>query len=491
MKLIKRNIYKISILAIGLSLVGCKDFLDINDTPNNPKEVPAPTLLSTGLIGSAFANQNELNRFASTIMSVTTGVVNNPVSYDRYAIDGGNFGNQWNTELYGGALVNYKKLIDVSATAKSPAYAGVAKIMLAYTFALTTDTWGDIPYSEALLGDMEVTRPKLDTQKDIYLGNANLKIQSLFDLVKDGLADLDKESIISPGTEDMVYEGDLNKWKRAGNSLLLKLAMQISSVEPGRAKTEIDAAIAKNLFIAQNSQNLAVNYGTQIGSQSPLWVLTNLSSFKTDWLISTRFVNLLKSTNDPRLPLYVTKPAGDYVTVDNGFGGVFPPAKDRSTFNVYATGKAGEGPTRLLTYAQTCFNLAEAVIRLGVAGDAQALYTEGIKASMTDAAVAKTDMDKFFVDNAATVTLSGNNEHKIEQIITQKYIAQFSNGLEQWNDWRRTGYPVLAPHQNAGGIDGTRPVRAVYLSTEAQRNPNFPQGTAIPQSNVRVWWDIN
>lgn len=491
MKLIKRNIYKISILAIGLSLVGCKDFLDINDTPNNPKEVPAPTLLSTGLIGSAFANQNELNRFASTIMSVTTGVNGNPASYDRYVIDGSNFGNQWNFELYGGALINYKKLIDVATAAKSPAYSGVAKIMMAYTFAMTTDIWGDVPYSEALLGDLEKTTPKIDAQKDIYLGNATSNIQSLFDLVKEGLSDLDKESIISPGTEDMIYEGDLENWKRAANSLLLKLAMQISSVESGRAKTEIDALIAKKFFIAQNSQNLAVNYGTQVGSQSPTWVLTNLSSFRTEWLISTRFVNLLKSTNDPRLPLYVTKPTGDYVTADNGFGGVFPAAKDRSMFNAYVTGKAGEGPTRLLTYAQTCFNLAEAVIRLGVAGDAQALYTEGIKASMTDAAVATTDINKFFTDNAATVTLSGSNEHKIEQIITQKYIAQFSNGLEQWNDWRRTGYPVLTPHQNAGGIDGTRPVRAVYLSTESQRNPNFPQGTAIPQSNVKVWWDVN
>jgi len=491
MKFIKQNIYKMSILAIGLSLVGCKDFLDVNDTPNNPLEVPASTLLPTGLSGTAFANQNELNRFASTIMSVTAGVSGSPADYDRYIIDGDDFGNQWNFELYGGALINYKKLIDVSKTSNGPAYSGIGKIMMAYTFATATDIWGDVPYSEALAGDFEVLTPKLDAQKDIYLGNSSSNIQSLFDLVKDGLADLEKESVISPSNDDMVYGGDIEKWKRAGNSLLLKLAMQISSVDAARAKTEINAVIAKKYYIISNDQNLAVNFGTQVGSQSPLWTLTNNSSFQNELLISTRFVNLLKSTNDPRLPLYVTKPTGDYVTADNGFGGVFPPAANRSKYNVYATGKTGEGPTRLITYAQTCFNLAEAVIRLGVSGDAQALYQEGIKASMKDATVSDSDISLFFTQNAATVTLSGNNEHKIEQIITQKYIAQFANGLEQWNDWRRTGYPVLAPHQNAGGIDGTRPVRAVYLSSESQRNPNFPQGTAIPQSNVKVWWDVN
>lgn len=491
MKLLNKNIYKVSFLAIALSLGGCKDFLDINDTPNNPLEVPASTLLPTGLAGTAFANSNELNRFASTIMSVTTGASGSPADYDRYIINGDDFANSWSSELYTGALVNYKKLIEVSEANNGPAYAGIGKIMTALSFAMTTDIWGDIPYSEALEGDLGITTPKIDSQKDIYLGNSGANIKGLFDLTKEGLADLDKVSALKPGSDDIVFKGDIEKWKRAGNSLLLKLAMQISSVEPARAKTEIDAVISKNQYINSNSQNLAINFGGQTGSQAPIWTLTYNSLFQNELLISTRFVNLLNGTKDPRLPLFVTKPTGSYVTVDNGFGGIFPPFDDRSKYNDYATGKDGEGPTRLVTYAQTCFNLAEAVVRLGATGNAQALYEAGIKASMTDAGVSTDDITKFFTDNVSTITLSGNNEHKIEQIITQKYIAQFANGLEQWNDWRRTGYPILAPHQNAGGIDGTRPVRAVYLSSEVQRNPNFPQGTAIPQSNVKVWWDVN
>src|SRR5690606_33877919 len=114
----------------------------------------------------------------------------------------------------------------------------------------------------------------------------------------------------------------------------------------------------------------------------------------------------LNTTNDPRLPIFITRHDGQYVTADNGFGGVFPPIGTRSVYNNYATGVDGVGPVRLLTYAQTCFILAEAVVRLGVSGDAQALYEEGIRASMAEAGVSTGDIDDYFADNSSVVTLS-------------------------------------------------------------------------------------
>ncbi|MFD1165062.1 SusD/RagB family nutrient-binding outer membrane lipoprotein [Sphingobacterium daejeonense] len=347
-----------------------------------------------------------------------------------------------------------------------------------------------MPYSEALLGDTDKTTPKLDAQKDIYLGNQQAGIQGLFDLVKSGLADLEKESLIKPGTDDIVYRGDMEKWKRAGNSLLLKLGMQISQIDPAKSKEILQETITKNQYINSNEVNLAVNFGGQVGSQSPIWTLTHNSLFQNDLLISTRLVNLLTNKKDPRLEKFVTKPTGNYVTIDNGFAGTAPPFKDRSKYNAYVTGANGEGPTRLLTFAQTSFIIAEAIIRHGITGNAQTFYQQGIRASMADAGIAEDKITEYFKDNAVEVTLAGSNEDKIKQIITQKYISLFSNGLEQWNDWRRTGYPKLADHQNAAGIDGTRPVRAVYIFAEQQRNPNFPQGNEVPNSNVPVWWDV-
>ncbi|WP_307141836.1 MULTISPECIES: SusD/RagB family nutrient-binding outer membrane lipoprotein [unclassified Siphonobacter] len=469
------------------TLSSCSDFLDINQTPNNPTTVTPATLLPSGLVGSAFANANDLNRFASVIMSVTAGANGSPATWDRYNTDGSDFGNQWRFEIYAGALINYDKLIEAAQTTNSNAYIGIAKIMKAYTFALTTDTWGDIPYSEALKGEAN-TQPRLDSQQDIYLGNSEKGIQSLFDLVKEGLADLEKTSTTKPGSDDLVYGGTMDNWKKAGNTLLLKLAMQISSVNPDRAKTIINEVLQGNNYITTNDQNLGVKFGGQVGSQSPIYTYTYNSSFSTDQLISTRFVNLLQGLNDPRLPIFVTRPSGSYVTIDNGFAGSPPPATSRSMFSTYVTGENGVGPVRLITNWQRAFILAEAVIRLGTAGDAQKLYEEGIKASMSSAGISDADITAYFAANPTVVTLSGSNDNKIKQIITQKYISQYGNGLEQWNDWRRTGYPTLAQHQNAVGVDGTRPVRARYIDQEIARNPNFPNNVL---QNVRVWWDVN
>lgn len=484
---IKNKLFFGVTLALSVSMASCSDFLDVNETPNNPLAVPPTTLLPTGLAGSAFANANELNRFASTIMSVTAGAAGSPAAYDIYNTDGADFGNQWRFEIYGGALVNYDQLIEAANRINSPAYTGIAKIMKAYTFSLATDVWGDVPYSEALLGDAN-TQPRLDEQRDIYLGNDAKGIQSLFDLVREGLDDLEKPSTTKPGNDDLVYGGDMDNWKRAGNTLLLKLAMQISLVEPATAKSVIEEVLGRDNYIVNNNQNLAVKFGGQVGSQSPIHTYTNVSSFRTDMLISTRFVNLLTSLNDPRLPLFVTRPTGEYVTIDNGFRGTVPAAANRSMFSTYVTGADGTGPVRLLTNWQRAFILAESAVRFGTPGDAQALYAEGIRASMMAAGVAAADIDAYFANNPTVVTLAGDDEQKIAQIITQKYISMIGNGVEQWNDWRRTGYPVLAPHQNAVGIDGTRPVRAQYINQEVARNPNFPNDV-FP--NVRVWWDID
>lgn len=481
----KKIMYCLTI-AMLFTATSCDDFLDINQTPNNPTSVTPDVLLPTGLIGTAFANNNELNRFASTIMSVTAGAAGSPAAYDIYNTDGADFGNQWRFEIYNGALISYNELIKAADAVGAKSYSGIAKIMKAYTFSMATDVWGDVPYSDALRGDAS-TQPLVDKQEDIYKGTA--QIQSLFDLVREGLADLNAPSTIKPGADDVVYGGNIENWKKAGNTLLLKFANTISKKEPALAKQVIDQVLAGGPLITSNSENLAVKFGSSVGSRAPVYEWTYVSLFQNDLLISTRFVNLLQSTNDPRLERFVTKPSGNYVTIDNGFRGTLPqPPTSWSRFSSYVTGAAGEGPVRLLTNAQRAFILAESAVTLGTAGNAEALFQEGIRASMQLAGVSAADITKYFDNNPDEVTLKGTNQEKVQKIIRQKYISLYGNGLEQWNDWRRTGYPVLAPHQNAVGVDGTRPVRAQYINQEISRNPNF---TPNIQPNVRVWWDVD
>lgn len=486
----KINLYKMVILLPALMLLGCDDFLDVNQSPNNPEKVPATMLLPTGLVGAAFANANELNRFASTVMDYTYGAQGSPAAWDIYNTDGANFGNQWRFEIYGGAIVTFKDLMKAADELGSTSYLGISKIMRAYTFAIATDTWGDVPYSQAGFGE-EFLQPRLDSQADIYKGNADAGIQSLFDLVREGIADLNTASTINPGSDDVVYGGNLDNWKRAGYTLMLKFAMQISDREPALATSIINEVVSADMFITANNQNLAVKFGGAAGSQSPIHTWTNVSSFLPDMNVSTGYVNLLTGKNDPRLDLVVTKPKGTFVTYENGFIGTLAPSTDRSRWNTAITGASGVGPVRLLTNAQRAFILAEAALSLpGVTlpETAQEYFAEGIRASMLEFGVPVATIDTYFADNDAEVTLAGTTEEQIEQIITQKYIAGTGNGLEAWNDYRRTGYPAFAEHLNAVGIDGKRPRRAQYINEEVQRNPNFAN-VVLP--NVNVWWDVD
>ncbi|GAB4004419.1 SusD/RagB family nutrient-binding outer membrane lipoprotein [Spirosoma migulaei] len=487
MKFIDYKSYLLIPLFLGLG--ACSQFLDVNVTPNNPTSVTPAVLLPGAQAGTAFANANELNRFASTLVQQLAGAANNPQNYDIFQTNGADMENQWRFELYGGGLVNYQKLIELADANNAKAYSGIAKIMKAYTFSIATDFWGDVPYSQALQGET-FTAPRLDKQEDIYKGNATLGIQSLFDLVREGIRDLDATSAVKPGADDLIYGGDLAKWKRAGNTLLLKFAMTISRKEPALATSVINEVLTGNNYINTNSGDMNFTFGASVGSQDPRYTYTVVSTFKDDIILSTRYLNLLNSLNDPRLPLFFTKPAANYVTIDNGFRGTLPsPVTNWSRYNKYVTGNSGEGPVRLITNFQRAFILAEAALRLGTPGDPQALYKEGITASMTLAGLTADQIAAYFTANPTVATLAGTTEEKIAQVITQKYIAFTGNGLELWNDYRRTGYPVLQPSQNAAGIDGTRPVRAVYINNEIQRNPNFPN--PAPQSNVRVWWDVD
>jgi hypothetical protein len=210
-------------------------------------------------------------------------------------------------------------------------------------------------------------------------------------------------------------------------------------------------------------------------------------------VMSKRVLDVMRGQNDPRLPLFFTRPGADYVTSENGLFNAPAPASNWSRYNTAITG-GGAGPVRLVTNSQRAFILAEAVIRLKIAGDAQALYREGIRASMLDAGVTQAQIDAFFTANPSVANLStGTDAQKIEQIITQKWISLVGNGYESYNDWRRTGFPVLPESPNpTGSVDGKRPRRIPYTNNEISRNPNLiPAGSTPPQTNVRVWWDTN
>ena len=484
--------YKIVYLLLFAPMIfSCKKFVDVNQNPNNPTTVPPATLLPTTTIGTAFAASNTLNTVTSLLIQYNAGSANQAANnYDIFDIDN-QLDNQWSFEIYGGSgtLNNIQILIDENKTT-NPVYAGIAKLQKAYIISVATDLWDDVPYTQAGQG-LKFPQPRFEKQEDIYQGNSSLGIQSLFDLVKEAIADLDKPSPLKPAADDMIYKGDLAKWKRAGNTMLLKFAMQIANRNPGLAKSTIESVLTGNNYINANALDFEVPFGTSNGSQNPLYAF-NVVNRNTDIMLSRNFLNLERSLNDTvRLAKFYTKPNGNFVAIVNGSAQTAtPPAlATRSRYNTYVVGTSGEAPVRLLTNFQVQFILAEAALTLGTPGDANAYYQAGIRASMLKTGMTIAEIDEYFTTNPTIVTLTGTTDQKKAQILTQKYISWVGNPIEAYNDWRRTGIPVLTLPQNTTGDNpAVIPKRLPYTQNELTRNPEAP--TPRPKTDVKVWWAL-
>lgn len=498
---------------ILITFASCKKFLDVNVTPNNPTAVPPATILPTTTIGLAFANSNDLGRATSALVQHIAGVANQTAAYDVYNLDG-SFDNQWNGEIYGITLSDLQILID-QYSATSPAYSGIAKLEMAYVYSMATDIWGEVPYSQAAQS-LKFPAPRFDKQEDIYQGNAALGITSLFDLVKSGLADLAKTpNVFTPGSDDLVYKGDLSKWIRMGNTLLLKFAIQISNKNPALATSTIASVIAGNNYINSNALDFEVPFSATVGNQNAIFTFNNVNR-TGDQMLSARLLALERSLNDTvRLSKFFTKTRTSganpfaFVAFDNGSTAAVPTLATRSKYNAYLTGAIGGGdsaagnvvianppnpgstgggaPIRILTNFQVQFILAEAALILGTPGVANTYYQAGITASMQKVGMTATEIANYFATNPTVVNLSGTVEQQRQQIITQKYIAWIGNGIEAYNDYRRTGYPVLALVNNAAGDNpNVIPTRLPYVVTELSSNPNAP--SPRPKTDVKLWF---
>jgi hypothetical protein len=495
-----------ALVAAAFAAVSCSPdkFLDVNIDPTRPITVPPSVQLPTIIVGSGFVVGNTIGRDADLFVQHYAGIGSQPQTEDRYAISG-NFDNEWRFDLYGNNLNGAQTLI-ASNQANNPAYSGIAKLIKAYNFALTTDLWGDIPYSQALQGLGNIS-PGFDKQQDIYEGTAT--VQSLFDLVREGLADLDKPSVLTPSADDILYKGDLAKWKKVGNMLLLKFANTISVKDPAFAKKVIEEVLAKgangSAAINANTDDFEIPFGTSVGNTNPFYSY-NVTNRPDDQMASTRFLDSLAAYKDPRLPKFFTTTPGNanptettvfgkFTGFENGSNAVAPsrdadPAKtNRSVYGAYVlnnptSNAAGAAPVRLLTNFQRAFILAESAVKLKTAGDANALYQEGIRRSMEKTGLTTAEIDAYFAANPTIVNLRGTDEYKVSQIIRQKWIAWVGNGYEAYNDYRRTGYPRLQPALNVS-FTPTIPQRYLYPPSEVSGN-----GANIPAVTVStpVWW---
>ncbi len=449
----KNIIYnKAHYLFILLLLLSSCD-LDVNDNPNSPTTATVVELLPHGQV-------SVIDPFSSLVNAITSSAVQTRVNsrYDNYTVSRTTVDGLWNNSLYSGGLKDLEEVITQGTIEEQWHYVGIAKLMKAYTFSLMVDLWNDIPYSEAF--NSEIETPAYDSGSAIY---TNLET-----LIIEALADLNKPSTLSPGSDDVVYSGDLAKWQRMGNTLLLKMYNQTRLVDTG-VGSKMEALIAQGSLIQSSADDFQLVYGSTAAPENRMSLFEDDYVARLDNRIANYFYNLLTGNSDPRIPYYLyNQSPGEFIGRDSGnpnglstfedqdtrtFHGVYPAGgqfDDGSGGITTANlGLKGAATYRMMTNAMRIFIEAEAVLTLGITASAsvEVLFEEGMREAMANVndlgagpGITSNQIDTYVNAKMAEFSVASDAD-KLELIMMEKYVHLFGNGMEQYNDWRRTGYP--------------------------------------------------
>lgn len=493
----------------SLFLFGCdKGFDEMNVNPIALTAVEPSYQLNTAIVNTAPAYGN-LSYETTIVKQMITpfsgqGSAAN-FNQDNRSVAAGN----WNTFYQ----TNIKELTDVIAKTKDvPARSNLynmARIWQAYSFMILTDTYGDIPYTQAGRSYLEgIATPAYDSQESVY--NA---ILSELDAGSAGL-DAAKAKVAS----DLLYDGDVVKWKRLGYSLLLRAAMRLSKVNPTKAAEYVAKAVAGGVM-QSNADNAIIRHNASFTNPIGSQLNGGQSAF---FYLAEDFVSYLSKNNDPRLASIAVR----YVGATSGAQQVearanrtpavqigAPLGYDNTTISsAVAAQKLASlwdysqldrtrmasltAPSFLITYAQTQLLLAEAAFRKWTTGDPATFYSNGIRANMQQFASYGTNTA--IADAAITTYVQANplaTGKELEQINTQYWVATFLNGPESWANFRRSGFPILTPNPFPGSDLKTEPFirRLTYTDAELNVNKvNVEQAISRQGPNLldtRIWWD--
>ncbi len=479
------------VIFITVALAGCKkDFESINANPNNP-EVINPELLMVNIIrgvvtemaNDAFERGNILMQYSAEIRE--PGI-------DRYRLGAYNVWSNGYSNLR-----NVQNLYDISVERGFNNYKGIAMVMRALIFSRMTDCYGDLPYSQALQGKngkdggAPVYTPKFDSQQEIYEGLIN-ELKQANELLK-----MDGE----PVKNDILFNGDILKWKKFANSLRLRLLLRRSAkVDPTADMREIIGNPAVYPIMDAVADNAALKY---VESPNLFPVTGQRAAFFLQRRIAKTFADKMNALQDPRMPIF-GQPTVE--SVDNGtpkWAGVRNGEEDANLSSdidnkvsalgvIYYNGQQVAVPAQglVMLVSELKFILAESVVKGYITGDAKQFYEEGIKANM--------DYYKSIsgVNIAATPGylsqpgVAFNDAKALELIGTQRWIALFFNDWQAWHEWKRTGFPVLTP--SIVNFNGNRiPVRLIYPSdvqvTNRKSYEDAVKAQGIDDINTKTW----
>ncbi len=525
-----------------ISATGCKKYLDVNKNLNDPTKVPVAILL-TGAelqIGQALANSDALSQGLAVYMHQMT----TREEQDNYDMKGNDFVIESSWAKLHAALADLEIVAEQGTAETRFKYAGIAKVLRAYVFSQMVDVWGDIPFSEFNKFKEGIKQPKFDDDAAIY--------PQLITLIDQGITDMNNTAVnaSSPGTDDVIYGGNISKWIKAANTIKLKLYTQVRKVQNVTPQVTALLANPASLINATN-ESFVIPFGTTLLTDRNPGFSEYYATQRTDhvspWLyeIMKGYNPLYSGTTDPRIPYYIynqltatgTPPATteyrDRAFVSLYFGSIGPNRNSSqqngiSLFGIYpvggryddgaggtatATSGTGAAPQRLITYADRLYLEAEVINTGVITGDAKAVFQKALNESFkqvdyvvtlvnpsqtvprlmgtngtTPTAAVTTYINAVLVQYDAAAGANG----KLEHIMTQKWLSSVGSSVDQYTDYRRTGYPVLFDPQNPAHAPGGKaqppiagnPQLNPQPSVQVQRTNNFPLSLPWPQNEL-------
>ena len=490
----KYIIKRFAILSLILFvLAACDEKMEeMNTNPLSLAAIPDEYLF-TNAVRQSFGNVSHDARFGSQYahVFVTNSEMRRADGYDDFHSQ--DIYKEMFSTTFTGPIRYITRVLDLTSEGEfaDPVRHAMAEIIAVINFAHATDCFGDVPYTQGGLGLDGILYPVYDTQEAIYV--------DMMDRLKQSVAIL-KDAGEGQGYQgaDPIYDNDLTKWTRFANSLRLRLAMRIRFADPEGSAAVISECVNEGLFIENNSQNFALPHQESENPElyNPWYDLRKYQNFR----ISEKFVNWLKSTNDPRLEMLAdTTASGEYLGFPNGLNDRMLssyPWNNYSSPNPILFSKSL--PQFLMCASEVWFLRAEAALFGLGTGDANALYRTGIEMNFLLWDV-PADKASLFLSTEPEATLNGSDENKFRQISTQAWIAFVPNFTEAWCNIRRTGYPEIPqrtdPNLYALGVtDGILPKRYKYASSEYLTNKTNLEEAIQRQGpdkiDTPVWWDV-
>ncbi|MFC5284421.1 SusD/RagB family nutrient-binding outer membrane lipoprotein [Pedobacter alpinus] len=514
------------LLSSLLFTVSCKEgFEEINTDPISTPNALPQQLLAPALVGTLTPNMIRNRNFNNELMQITVNQSDGDATVFRYEYRNNISDYTWNNWYI--QLTNFKDLYNIAnqPITLNNSYKGIALICEAWIYSLLTDTYGDIPYSESNQGANKVFEPKFDNQRDVYLG--------IFAKLEEANTLLTTNTAIV-ASSDPVFNGNVARWRRFGNSLYLRLLLRVSG------KAEIaNEAIAKIKDIVDtnastypkmaNNDDSAILRWTGFGPYtSPYQTGVRVQDFR-DPAIANFFIDNLRDWADPRIDISTYGTGGvnrwGISQGANGFAGIpsgYVPgtgatkqsgfySSDQRTVSLQTDPLTGI----MMTYAEYQFILAEAATKGWIDGSAESFYKTGVLFSITQwlpnwpnatsSGVAPSPAisinSQAFLDYLTTAELNWDDslpidapfgsDSKMEKIHIQKYYSMFLADMQQWFEYRRTGHPFIerGPGLRNGGVMPARMTYPVYVQSA---NPtNYKNAIANQGADVistQVWW---